>query len=39
MFKAGEYQFVFEEHPVHIFDEVACWLKANYFYNLIPIFG
>jgi len=31
MFKAGDYQFVFEEHPTKMFNEVAAWLKANYF--------
>ena len=31
MFKAGEYQFVVEEDPSSLFDEVVTWLSANYF--------
>ena len=35
MFKAGENQFLIEEHQNKMFDEVIYWLKANYFPNLV----
>ena len=38
MYKAGDYQFVVEEHPTNLFDEVSAWLKANYFQACIEIF-
>jgi len=31
MYRAGDYQFIFEEHPSNLFNEVNSWLKANYF--------
>lgn len=31
MYKVGQYQFVIEEHATKEFNEVANWLKANYF--------
>ena len=38
MYKAGEYQFVIEEHPTNHFNEVEAWLNANYFPMCISIF-
>jgi len=38
IYKAGDYQFVIEEHSQKLFDEVTNWLKANYFTTCIPIF-
>ena len=38
MFKAGDYQFIFEEHPSLIFDDVGCWLKSNGFFDLVAMF-
>lgn len=37
VFKVGDYQFVFEEHPTQIFEEVDWWLKTNGFSDLIPV--
>ena len=38
MYKAGDYQFVIEEHPLKEFNEVSSWLKANYFPKCMDIF-
>ena len=38
MYKVGEYQFVLQEHPTKIFNEVTHWLKANYFEQCIQLF-
>ena len=38
MYKAGDYQFVIEEHPTKLFDEVSAWLNANYFQTFVQIF-
>lgn len=38
IYKAGEYQFVIEEHPTEEFNMVSAWLRANYFNDCIPVF-
>ena len=38
MFKVQDYQFVIEEHATKEFNEVANWLKANYFQKCQEIF-
>ena len=38
MYKAGDYQFVVEEHPTNLFDEVSAWLNANYFSSCVQVF-
>jgi hypothetical protein len=38
MYKAGDYQFVIQEHPQLAFHEVSAWLKANYFQKQVPTF-
>lgn len=38
MYKVGDYQFIIEEHPLKEFNEVASWLKANYFPKCQDIF-
>jgi len=38
IFKAGDYQFVIEDHPTEEFNPVSAWLKANYFATCIQNF-
>lgn len=38
MYKAGDCQFVIEEHPTMLLNEMRAWLKANYFEQCIQSF-